>query len=277
MNMTIMIGTFTSSFRPLPRFGSRNAARFLLLLGAIFTAAVTPAAAQITPIFDSLQGPASPDLVIDFGKYGYTPAGLARTSSLSGFENGTDRPMNKTVATNFNSCNFVYELTVKTGTPNTDIIYVGFGQGTSDVGFFNEPTEAFQFRIHNNLVSNRIDAAVRTGGSFTSFATIGTYIPAGTTFQIVCAGSFVTLSVVGQPGSATFALGAVPTLTAENSRLFFGNTAEGTTFSDFLVESLLPTNVDQCKNGGWRAFGVFKNQGDCVSFVATGGKNPPAR
>jgi hypothetical protein len=37
----------------------------------------------------------------------------------------------------------------------------------------------------------------------------------------------------------------------------------------------LPTTKDQCKNGGWKNFGVFKNQGDCVSFVATGGKNPP--
>jgi hypothetical protein len=27
---------------------------------------------------------------------------------------------------------------------------------------------------------------------------------------------------------------------------------------------------DQCRNGGWKTFGVFKNQGDCVSFVATG-------
>jgi hypothetical protein len=37
-----------------------------------------------------------------------------------------------------------------------------------------------------------------------------------------------------------------------------------------------PTAKEQCKNGGWRNFGVFKNQGDCVSFVATGGNNPPA-
>lgn len=37
-----------------------------------------------------------------------------------------------------------------------------------------------------------------------------------------------------------------------------------------------PTNKDQCKNGGWQSYGVFKNQGDCVSFVATGGKNLPA-
>jgi hypothetical protein len=32
----------------------------------------------------------------------------------------------------------------------------------------------------------------------------------------------------------------------------------------------LPTSKDQCKQGGWQAFGVFKNQGDCVSFVARG-------
>jgi hypothetical protein len=38
----------------------------------------------------------------------------------------------------------------------------------------------------------------------------------------------------------------------------------------------LPTAKTQCKNGGWRTYGVFRNQGDCVSFVSTGGKNPPA-
>ena len=37
----------------------------------------------------------------------------------------------------------------------------------------------------------------------------------------------------------------------------------------------LPTSKDQCKNDGWRSFG-FENQGACVSFVATGGKNPAA-
>ncbi len=30
--------------------------------------------------------------------------------------------------------------------------------------------------------------------------------------------------------------------------------------------------MDQCKNGGWEAYGSFRNQGDCVSFVATKGK-----
>ena len=38
----------------------------------------------------------------------------------------------------------------------------------------------------------------------------------------------------------------------------------------------LPTNVDQCKRGGWQNYnGLFKNQGDCVSFVVTDGRNQP--
>lgn len=36
-----------------------------------------------------------------------------------------------------------------------------------------------------------------------------------------------------------------------------------------------PTSKDQCKNNGWKTYGSFKNQGDCVSFVATNGKNAP--
>jgi len=28
-----------------------------------------------------------------------------------------------------------------------------------------------------------------------------------------------------------------------------------------------PTSTAPCKNGGWRSFGIFKNQRDCVSFV----------
>ena len=46
--------------------------------------------------------------------------------------------------------------------------------------------------------------------------------------------------------------------------------------ASFTMASLLPTSKAQCKNGGWKTYTVFKNQGDCVSFVATGGKNPPA-
>lgn len=37
----------------------------------------------------------------------------------------------------------------------------------------------------------------------------------------------------------------------------------------------LPLSVHQCKKGGWQAYGTFRNQGDCMAFVATKEKNPP--
>jgi hypothetical protein len=46
------------------------------------------------------------------------------------------------------------------------------------------------------------------------------------------------------------------------------------TLGDVVVHDApaLPTAKDQCKSGGWRAFGAFKNQGDCVSSVAARGR-----
>ena len=41
--------------------------------------------------------------------------------------------------------------------------------------------------------------------------------------------------------------------------------------------TVAPNSQDQCKNGGWRSYGIFKNQGDCLGFVASGGKNPPGK
>jgi hypothetical protein len=45
------------------------------------------------------------------------------------------------------------------------------------------------------------------------------------------------------------------------------------------VITFVATSKGQCKQGGWRSLvdaskTPFKNQGDCVSYVATGGKNP---
>jgi hypothetical protein len=38
-----------------------------------------------------------------------------------------------------------------------------------------------------------------------------------------------------------------------------------------------PTSKEQCKHGGWKNYPQFKNQGDCVAFVATAGKNEPSQ
>jgi hypothetical protein len=60
------------------------------------------------------------------------------------------------------------------------------------------------------------------------------------------------------------------------ARLFFGNAWPETMYDDMIVAPPPPTTKDECKKGGWETYAVFKNRGDCVSFVATGGKNLPA-
>ena len=44
------------------------------------------------------------------------------------------------------------------------------------------------------------------------------------------------------------------------------------------TELVAPSDRDQCKDGRWTIYTqpAFKNQGDCVSWVATGGRNEPA-
>ena len=37
----------------------------------------------------------------------------------------------------------------------------------------------------------------------------------------------------------------------------------------------LPSSIADCLKEGWRNFPQFKNEGDCVSFVATEGRNLP--
>lgn len=66
--------------------------------------------------------------------------------------------------------------------------------------------------------------------------------------------------------------------TGTNTTLTFASQISGfwgPVLDNVLVEQMTLTNRNQCMNEGWRNFGVFKNQGDCVSFTATGGRNMP--
>jgi hypothetical protein len=69
------------------------------------------------------------------------------------------------------------------------------------------------------------------------------------------------ISAVGGPAYGWFPNEEIPDLAIDNSQL------------SVLVGP--PTSQDQCKKGGWQTFNnpVFKNQGDCVSYVATHGKH----
>jgi hypothetical protein len=55
-----------------------------------------------------------------------------------------------------------------------------------------------------------------------------------------------------------------------------GNTDDTTTFLDN-IRLTRPYTASSCKDNGWQTIPgfTFKNQGDCVSYYATGGKNLP--
>jgi len=69
-------------------------------------------------------------------------------------------------------------------------------------------------------------------------------------------------------------VGRAPTDCSPTPPIVFGGPLSG---GDITVVDAqpLPTSKEHCKSGGWQSFPGFDNQGDCVSFVATGGRNPP--
>ena len=126
----------------------------------------------------------------------------------------------------------------------------------------------------------------------------GTFVAPGTgTFSVACLHVSGTTAVIGvnspaSPPPPVFALiqvvdGPVDTIASSFPRDPLGADSCGAppvatplpiTSGDIVVVDAQPfaTSKDQCQHGGWRTFPGFKNQGDCVSYVATKGKNPPA-
>ena len=71
-------------------------------------------------------------------------------------------------------------------------------------------------------------------------------------------------------------------MTADNPLLAETEATLGYHLESFLSDlafarALLPDAKEQCKDQGFLIFGVFENQGDCVSFVSTHGKNEPGQ
>jgi Protein of unknown function (DUF642) len=112
---------------------------------------------------------------------------------------------------------------------------------------------------------------------------------AGHPFCILNNGSG-TASATAAAGGSSINLTSGPTNLYTRVALLF-TAAGGTTTVSFmsltnfgcggiLIDNVsvepLPTTKSECENDGWQSSGVFKNQGDCVSFVATQGKNEPA-
>jgi hypothetical protein len=123
--------------------------------------------------------------------------------------------------------------------------------------------------------SNSTVTADLTHDSAGNDASASGMVPDGT--SIAFATDFGTLSA---SSAGTTAGNASATLTSSSE----GTANVSATLDSQMVSTAVtftppprPTSADQCNKGGWQSYGVFKNQGDCVSFVATHGKNPPGK
>lgn len=135
------------------------------------------------------------------------------------------------------------------------------------------PTGEVSFRLEPGgpvLTSNSVDC-LAVNGSTATFAGTWRPNPYGMTHY------GITVVDAGPAASTPDLLGMVSTTNAPVGCAGHGGVNLPLITGGVVVTDAqpLPTSNDQCKNGGWRNYGgVFKNQGDCVSFVATGGKNP---
>jgi hypothetical protein len=86
-------------------------------------------------------------------------------------------------------------------------------------------------------------------------------------------------------GASWFAIGSGPTTVTGPGTLLLADNDYPWGYYDesgslsvtiTLLAPPMPSDASQCKKNGWQSYGVFKNQGDCVSYVATHGRNQPA-
>lgn len=211
-----------------------------------FAALGFSASADQSNFADSLKaGEDSGFLTIVTPDFGRMPDGLRRNQSPCGTVNcntSNNRPMNQTApGADFINRDFVASLEITRTSTGNDLIWFGFGDGSTE-STFNEPDNAIQFRIHaGGLVGNRIDLVSTLNGSWTSggFGDGGFFPGSTTEFFIERAGDSVTVSIpaLGKSKTMTISGDLNGVLNASNSRLFFGNTSVGTVFSNFRVAS----------------------------------------
>ena len=173
----------------------------------------------------------------------------------------------------------------------------GFGGRIDEVQIYNRALSSAEIQsLMADSTSSVVTCSPNTvtaGGSTTCTATVTDTEPSGQTaptgkvsFTSSGPGAFspgiaCTLAPASS-SSASCSVTYTPSANASAVRSdsitanYNGDSAHATSSGSTNVTVLsLPSSTEQCKDGSWQNFVVFKNQGDCVSFVATGNKNPP--
>ena len=128
-----------------------------------------------------------------------------------------------------------------------------------------DPSGEVTLRLNDVALSSESIDCLAVAGSTATFS--GTWLPnplGQTHFGI---------TVEDGGTSAPDLLGLVSTTNAPRNCLPYEFLSPMITGGLVVTDAQALPSKTLCLNGGWKTFGVFKNQGDCVSFVASGGKN----
>lgn len=163
------------------------------------------------------------------------------------------------VRSDYRATDWTYEITFNAPSfAFDDILFIGVGEGVPDVGYFNEPRNSLNFRIHQGYSAFgtgwRVDVAAHGNdygaSTFTYLQSIGQLSqgPWGgsITARITKVGNQITFEILDAVPAISLTIpdiaSAAPFLNPLNSHIFFGNASNQYSFSDLRV---LPESVDQ--------------------------------
>jgi hypothetical protein len=164
--------------------------------------------------------------------------------------------------------------------PTEDSV-TGSGQWTTLLFNFNVRSGPSGENPTGQVILSNVDGSPFLTGPVTCLAVRGNVATINFTENVFSPTGLVTIQVTDRSASGLADLldGGFPSRSPGDCSPFSSGLIEPVIFSgDILVVDAqpFPISKDQCKNGGWQGHGIFQNQGDCVSFVATGGRNQPS-
>ena len=247
-----------------------------LVVGAVATAATKVVVTQNNTTWtqDDTRGTGTVSWTSEFG----APAGLGNSSLKLTTTLPTDKAglynhtMFGTQLSTVTALGFwTYQLQPSTNPPHAAASYQLQIRACGDSGF---TTLVYEPYWNGTVVANTWQQWDVDQGLFWSSRTV----TCGTSTLVAGAGGppLYTLAQVQAMFPNAVVVGIGVNIGTNNPGYYVG--VDGVLFNDTLYDFEIgtrPTSKDQCKDGGWMSFNepAFKNQGDCVSYAATGGRN----
>lgn len=246
------------------------------------TASVSPAeagAATITYSGDCVNAGNTCTATATFaGSAGFDPSSATASITIEKAPTST--------STSFGSGPFVYTGSAFTATASVNPAAAGsatISYAGDCVNAGNSCTATATFAGNGNYLPSSADAGITIAKAPTSTSVTfgsGPFIYTGSTFTATAtvsptAAGAATISYAGDCVYAGNTCSATATFAGN------GNYLSSSASAGITIKYPVAASSNQCKDGGWRYAtddlgNLFKNQGDCVSYVATKGKNKGA-